>query len=225
MDLPDDVAITTSDHYGSKLRLLNNLWGDWVKAVGDISNQDELFSCMLDALECFQCSTFNLTHGYYRSAIASLRTAIEAIVIGTFGNLAPTNKKYVDWKTGASEFTFTPARQALLELVRLKPAGWLLEKDKPPAQTYRQLCRFTHSRSDTTDGDLWESNGPICSDKGVKLTFDSSLQIYTICYLLVGIGRPGFILPADSRVLFRLKWLDGHAQLSKAFHELGELRG
>lgn len=225
MDLPDDVAVTTSKHYESELKLLNDLWGDWVKAVGDVANQDELFSCMLDALECFQCSTFNLLHGYYRSAIASLRTAIEAIVIGAYGNLSPTNKTYVDWKTGASELTFTPARKALLKLAGLKPAGWLLEDDKLTAQAFRQLCRFTHSRPDTSDGDLWESNGPICSDKGVKLTFDSSLQIYAICYLIVGIGRPGFILPVDSRVLFKLKWLDGHVQLSKAFHELGELRG
>lgn len=35
MDLPDDVAITTSNHYGVELKLLNNLWGDWIKAVGD----------------------------------------------------------------------------------------------------------------------------------------------------------------------------------------------
>ena len=225
MDLPDDVAITTFNKFGSELALLNDLWGDWIKSVGDVANQDELFNCILDALECFQCSTFNLLHGYYRSAIASLRTAIEAIVIGTYGNLAPTHKTYVDWKTGVSELTFTRARRALLRLVGPKPAGWLLADDKLPAQTFRHLCCFTHSRPDTSDVDLWESNGPICSNKGMKLTFDSSLQIYAICYLFVGIGRPNFILPANSRVLFKLEWLDGHAQLSKAFEELGELRG
>jgi hypothetical protein len=225
MDLPDDVAITTSNLYGSKLKFLNDLSGDWIKAVGDVGNQDELFSSMLDALECFQCSTFNLVHGYYRSALANLRTAIEAIMIGAYGNLAPTSKKYVDWKTGASELGFTRARRNLLEFVRPMPAGWILQDGKLPDQTFRQLCRFAHSRPDTTDGDLWESNGPICSGKAVKLAFESSLQIYAICYLLVGIGRPRFALPANGRLLFKLKWLDGRAQLSKAFHELGELRG
>ena len=92
MDLPDDVAITTSNLYGSKLKFLNNLLRDWIKAVGDVDNQDELFSSILDALECFQCSTFNLVHGYYRSALANLRTAIEAIMIGAYGNLAPMSK-------------------------------------------------------------------------------------------------------------------------------------
>jgi hypothetical protein len=29
MNLPDDVAIRTSDHNGTRLRLLYNLWGEW----------------------------------------------------------------------------------------------------------------------------------------------------------------------------------------------------
>jgi len=156
MDLPDDVAITTSNHYGSQLKLLNDLWGDWIKAVGSVH---ELFSCVLDAFECFQCTTFNLLHGYYRSALANLRSAMEVIAIGAYGNIDPTSKKYLDWKSGASELTFTPARKALLGLIKSEPAGWLLEPDKLPAEAFRHLCRFTHSRPETSDGDLWESNG------------------------------------------------------------------
>jgi hypothetical protein len=211
MDLPDDVAIRTSNHYESRLRLLNDLWGDWIKAVVDVHNQDELFRCMLDAFECFLSTTFDLLHGYYRLALANLRSAI---MIGTYGNIAPKSRKYLSWKSGASELTFTPARKALLELVGSKPAGWLLEPDKIPAATFRYLCRFAHSRPETSDGDLWESNGPICSDKAVTLTFESSLQVYAICYLLVGIARPGFTMPDGSRRLFELDWLSGCSRLS-----------
>jgi hypothetical protein len=31
--LPDDVAIRTSDHNGHRLKLLHRLWGDWIEAT------------------------------------------------------------------------------------------------------------------------------------------------------------------------------------------------
>ena len=69
MHLPDDVAITTSNNHGSQIAALYFLWGDFIKAIGD--EQDELFSGMLDAVDCFQASTFDSLHGYYRSALST----------------------------------------------------------------------------------------------------------------------------------------------------------
>jgi hypothetical protein len=66
MRLPDDVAITTSNHHGSQLAGLYLLWGNFIEAIGD--EQDELFFGMLDAADCFQASAFESLHGYYRSA-------------------------------------------------------------------------------------------------------------------------------------------------------------
>src|SRR6185437_8265266 len=74
--LPDDVAIRTSDHNGIRLKLLYSLWGDWIEATGDPSRQDDLFSCMLDACDAFQCTNFLFLHGYYRAALAQLRVAL-----------------------------------------------------------------------------------------------------------------------------------------------------
>jgi hypothetical protein len=54
--LPDDVAIRTSDHNGHRLELLYSLWGDWIMATGDPEKSDELFDCMLDAGDAFQCT-------------------------------------------------------------------------------------------------------------------------------------------------------------------------
>jgi hypothetical protein len=36
MNLPNDVAIRTSDHHGSELATLDLLYGDWLKALGDL---------------------------------------------------------------------------------------------------------------------------------------------------------------------------------------------
>jgi len=35
MHLPEDVSIRISDHNGARLRLMHQLWGDWVEAIGD----------------------------------------------------------------------------------------------------------------------------------------------------------------------------------------------
>jgi hypothetical protein len=96
--LPDDVAIRTSDHNGDRLALLHSLWGDWITATGDPENADELFSCMLDAGDAFQCANFLFLHGYYRATMAELRVALELVMIGAYGNLKPNDSDYLVWK-------------------------------------------------------------------------------------------------------------------------------
>lgn len=81
--LTDDVAIRTSDHNGHRLKLLCGLSNDWVTATGDDPERpDELFGCMLDAADAFQCANFLYLHGFYRAAIAELRVALELVMIG-----------------------------------------------------------------------------------------------------------------------------------------------
>jgi hypothetical protein len=70
--------------------------GDLLEAIGD--EQDELFAGMLDAVDCFQASTFDSLHGYYRSALSNLRSALELVAIGSLGNLSPNDSDYLRWK-------------------------------------------------------------------------------------------------------------------------------
>ena len=108
--LPDDVAIRISDHNGHRLALLHSLWGDWITATGDPKKSDELFNCMLDAGDAFQCTNFLFLHGYYRAAMAELRVALELVMIGAYGNLKPDDPEYAIWKTSGSELGFTRFR-------------------------------------------------------------------------------------------------------------------
>src|ERR1700677_1135083 len=80
--LPEDVSIRISDHNGVRLKLLYSLWSDWIEAVGNPDQPDEIFGCLLDAADCFQCANFNFLHGYYRAAMAELRVALELVMIG-----------------------------------------------------------------------------------------------------------------------------------------------
>jgi hypothetical protein len=98
MPLPEDVSIRISNHNGLRLRLMYQLWEDWLEAIGDPDKPDEMFNCLLEAADCFQGATFNFLHGFYRTALAELRTALELVMIGTYGTLYPNNKGYLQWK-------------------------------------------------------------------------------------------------------------------------------
>lgn len=218
--LPDDVAIRVSDHNGHRLALLYSLWGDWITATGDPEKPDELFSCMLDAGDAFQCTNFLFLHGYYRAAMAELRVALELVMIGVYGNLKPDDPDYVVWKTSGSELGFTRFRKRVHGMLRGDRCKWLVADDEFPDKTFRQLCNFTHSRPNSSDGALWESNGPVYAHEAVMLAFFTTLSVYAICYLLVRIGRPGFAIPPDSRILFEEDWVPNREGIARAFEQL-----
>lgn len=221
--LSDDVAIRTSDHNGHRLKFLYGLWGDWVTAIGDDPERpDELFGCMLDAADAFQCANFLFLHGFYRAAIAELRVALELVMIGAFGNLKPHDPAYVAWKTSGSEIGFTSFRKKMHGVLRGDQCKWLFANEEFPDKTFRQLCNFTHSRPDLSDGALWQSNGPVYAHEAVMLTFFTTLSVYSICYLLVRIARPRFVLPPDSRILFEEEWVPNHEGVARAFKQLYE---
>jgi hypothetical protein len=218
--LSDDVALQTSDHLGQELKLLYDLWGAWAEATGDPDHQDELFVCMLDATTAFQCSNFLFLHGYYRGALAELRVALELVMIGSYGNLRPANSDYLAWKASGSEFGFTRCRKRMHALLRTDQCKWLLADGEFPAGEYQRLCNFTHSRPDSSDGMLWRSNGPVYAYDAMKRTFEMTMSVYAICYLLVRIARPRFVMQASSRVLFEGEWIANRDSLAKAFKQL-----
>jgi len=218
--LPDDVAIRTSDHNGLRFTLLHSLWGDWITATGDPEKPDELFNCMLDAGDALQCTNFLLLHGYYRAAMAELRVALELVMIGAYGNLKPDDSDYVVWKGSGSELGFTRFRKRMHGMLRSDQCKWLVADDEFVDKTFRELCSFTHSRPNSSDGALWRSNGPVYAHEAMMLTFFTILSVYSICYLLVRIARPGFALPEDSRILFEEEWVPNRSDIAKAFEQL-----
>jgi hypothetical protein len=218
--LPDDVAIRTSDHNGTRLLLLYSLWGDWIEATGDPDKPDELFGCMLDAADAFQCTNFLLLHGYYRAAMAELRVALELVMIGAYGNLKPDDPDYIVWKASGSELGFTRFRKRMHGMLRGDECKWLVADNEFPDKTFRQLCNFTHSRPTSGDGALWRSNGPVYAHEAATLTFFTTLSVYAICYLLIRIARPSFALPPDSRILFEEAWVPNRDGVARAFEQL-----
>jgi hypothetical protein len=221
MHLPEDVSIRTSDHNGTRFRLLHSLWSDWITAIGDDPDKpDEMYNCMLDAADCFQCANFNFLHGYYRAAIAELRAALELAMFGAYGSLRPTDEQYLNWKKGVGELRFTKCRKYLSGVLRKGDAKWMFEDSEFLAANYQKLCSFTHSRPDASDSALWKSNGPVYNNEAVRTTFFTTLSVFAICYLLVRVARRSFGIPEDSDILFELDWMPDHVKLVRAFTEL-----
>jgi hypothetical protein len=211
MNLPDDVSLTTSNHHGAQLETLYSLWGNWIEAIGD-ERKDELFDGMLDGADCLQACTFDSLHGYYRSAVSNLRSALEVVAIGSLGNLLPNDSDYLRWREhhmGSLPFkscmrklrgvTDGPVRTSVL-----RPGGWLEE-------FYGELCAYAHSRPDSSDGQMWRSNGPIYVTATFSRFFEYNVSTYAACYIFTKVGRPGFELPKASEFIFKtpeLLWSD-----------------
>ena len=221
--LPDDVALTTSSHHGSQLATLYSLWGDWLEAIGD--KHDEVFTGMLDAADCLQASTFDLLHGYYRSALSNLRGAFELVAVGTLGNLSPNDRDYIRWKKNSiGSLPFAGCIRKLRGLtdasVRtevLTPNGWI-------ESHHDALCAYAHSRSDASDGEMWRSNGPVYVTQAFELVFGLQLSTYAGCYVLATVGRPQLTLPQRSEFLFRSPEIAGLEEIASSYDALRHLR-
>ena len=105
-------------------------------------------------------------------------------------------------------------------MLRGDQCKWLLADEEFPDRMFRQLCNFTHSRPNSSDGSLWESNGPVYKHEAVMLTFFTTLSVYAVCYLLIRIARPEFALPPASRILFEEDWMLNREGIARAFEQL-----
>jgi len=232
VDLPDDVAIRTSDHNGKFIDEVYWLWGRWIEAVGEV--EDALFVPMLDATDDMQASFFDALHGYYRTAFSALRNVIELMSIGTCGALTKT-PLYAEWKKGTTEFKFGMAcdllsRDASLagfnQGLRSKGHESLWDARRGGSQggysrrLYRNMCDFAHSRPGFTDGDLRASNGPIYVARVFGEWYFAFLRTTSLCAVLKLLARP-----TGDRAAFADLFIEDPnilpADLLTAYHEAG----
>ena len=102
----------------------------------------------------------------------------------------------------------------------LDAGGYVLGHIDRLSSTYQKLCNYTHARPDAGYGVLWQSNGPVYNNEAIKLAFFSSLTVHALCYLLVRLARPRFMMPEGSEILFELDWMPDHAPLVRAYADL-----
>jgi hypothetical protein len=196
----DDVAIRTSDCNGGALGQAYWLRSQWLAAIGQ--EHDALFGPMLDSADDLQASIFNALHGYYRAGFSALRNVLELTAVGTSGSFLHGSQAYAAWRSGSSEFSFGKACDHLSDEPMLNEFNAHLRgsvgqslfdaKDKKAGrdggyarQWYTALCGYAHSRPGLTDGDLWESNGPIYVEKVFRDWFCAYSRTISICSVLI----------------------------------------
>lgn len=214
--LPDDVSVRTSNHYGSELKTMYELWGVWLEAIGD--GEDQLSRAMVETIDEAQAIIFNTVHGYYRQAIGCLRNMLDLVALGSYCQICHKIPEFDAWLNGQEEIRFGTACDGLWQATCVQPLSAHLHaklndsffdpKTKSDSggwarRLYAQLSKYTHSRPPATNAFLWSSNGPIFVPRVFWLTFKLYCETFALCYLLVKLTRPTFILPDEALHLFK----------------------
>ena len=217
MNLPDDVAIRTTSHQGQRVALLHELWGDWIEAIPS----DGIFlEAMLDIADDFSASLFNLVHGFYKQAIASLRNALEVTMIACDCELGDAPGRWKKWQDG-KEIGFKDAREKFSKRLAIAPreasvigsTRSSLVTDLPDSpkskackswvqNLYGRLSTFSHSGGNSSNSFLWNSTGPVYSEEGMRASYRFYLETHAILVLLLSVTRTDFTTPKSSMILF-----------------------
>ena len=236
--LTDDVSLRTSDHHGTALRRAYTVWADWVSLVLDVQGLvadpagDPVAVAAMGSAEEFQASIHLALTGFYRQAVGTLRAVLESVLAALDFSVRDDPSAVSAWLEGAYDGVFWTSR-VRRRLSKLEPfsvfgteedslfgdKGWF-------AWLYDVLCAFVHGRPahttaagqsiETTNGGLWQSNGPIyvtgVFDMWCRMFFNTML----ISTLMAGLARPALATiptPTDlSLEAFVMRLMDWHPQ-------------
>jgi len=240
VSLTDDVSLRTSDHYGSRLARLWDLWGEWISLITAIqqSRNPSLTSPLehvaFGALEDFEASIHNALVGFYRIAFASLRSVIENTAIGLQFELSGDRSAFSDWLSGRSERKFGfgwaadqlprhPHVGALEEALKAATGDDLFHQRSNSDQGgfirgfFTTLSNYTHAAPNYADGDIWKSNGPVFVRTAFEEWSHAFLTAYAFAVLQVRLAQPpNKKIPLDSRCSLRQMFINASAQLPAA---------
>jgi len=198
MNLPDDVLLRTTDHQGGQLAQLHNLWGMWVELL-PLDTKEALFirSAGWDAADDFNAASFMAAHGYYRQAMASLRSALEQLTIAAAFAARNDEAKLGRWLAGQGQPPkFGNARD------NLRPTlGSVVTEVLNDLQ--RVLSGYHHAQASTANAAIWQSNGPVWTPEAFTAFYRAFRDTMAMCLVMLCIGWPEFQIPGKCRELFK----------------------
>jgi hypothetical protein len=214
MTLPDDVAITTTSFQGSRIAVLHGITSAWTEVL---PHTGIAASAMADVFDAFQASLFNQLHGFYKEAISAARTALETMTLATTCELASDSAAWEQW-LGGQELRFTrlcDRLQALVPLTTFEPKARKFSassifggedgrgKNAWARSLYGRLSQYVHARGNTSNSELWDSNGPIYSARGFRLAYNSFLETHALCLILAKLAYPKTPLLGSAQLAMR----------------------
>jgi hypothetical protein len=219
ISLPDDVALRTSDDYGTEIKAMLELWGSVIEMCSETG--DAWFRTCLYMADGLQACTFNALCGYYGVGASSLRGTMEALIAGVFFQLEETEQAAVRWQNGDYDIKFGSACDRLMGNARMAGLESHLHSrmkysifnqktsNVDPGWArflYSELSDYSHSRPTHSEGALWEgSNGPVFVPKSFGRVYAYYVSVCALLYVLVKICRPYMKLPEATKWLFKSK--------------------
>ena len=199
--LPDDVSLRTSDHYGSLLKLADDLSNQSVclaYALQQSSKHSAIAHTTGDAVEHFQASIYNAMTGYYRFGFTSLRAIVENMTIGTYFHITDAQHEFGAWLAG-EEFWFGRVANDLMQHAHIVDLEQKLEAATGDSlycrrtstdpggfvrRLFGELSKYAHGAPGYNDGDMWRSNGPIFVSQVFQKWGETFLTVYSLTVLL-----------------------------------------
>jgi hypothetical protein len=208
MDLPTDVLLQTTDHFGPTFRAMGSLSYMWICAITpDPPDLPLVFDAYLDAYDEFEAAPFVAAHGWYRQATAGLRNALEVMTHAARFAVRGEQARYLSWRDGTAD---APKFQNSVELIRDQPSIAAIEATLPAGALfgrnpdgviralYQELCRFAHGHPGHTNADIWEgSNGPIFVLEAFTQFWRDFRDTLLACSILLKLAYPQMGRPAD----------------------------
>ncbi len=218
--LPDDVAIRTSNHHGKTLKQLENLNTAWLFSMRMPPHRERMSPVMLDVHDEMKASLYNCLVGYYRFSAGGMRNVLELSAIGCWAQVCGKKQEFRGWRKGKIELSIGKACDGLISgassleshLKSTVSDTLFAQKDSQAKgiaaqggyvrRIFSGISDYAHSRPKHTDGDLWESNGPIYVKSAFNHIAWIHFETFAIAYVLALLARPKMRISPVIRELF-----------------------
>ncbi|HYK53081.1 MAG TPA: hypothetical protein VEV38_06085 [Candidatus Eremiobacteraceae bacterium] len=168
----------------------------WLEIHDAMPENSPMRSQCLAAHECYEGGLFNAVHGWYRLAGIALRNAVEDIIIGLYYEHHPElGAEFVAVTSGKQR---SPRRDLLdSELLNYAPQSLV----KAINDLYQaELSIYVHR---TSDGGLWQSNGPVFVHEQLETWIDQFERSFRLlCELIEAVVKGSGTIAVSNSIQF-----------------------
>jgi hypothetical protein len=200
MVLPTDVLLKTTEHLGPMIQDMQRQSTAWMDATPlDPTAWPFFHDAYLDVLEEFDAAPFIAAHGWYRQATAALRNALEVMAHACRYAVANDKAGFTSWRDNTKD---PPRFGNSIDIIGQKPVGRSLDLtlggqglfgNKPDGvlrALYSDVCRYAHSQPGFSNGDIWQSNGPVFIPRAFTQFWLDYCDTSLACFALLKLAYP-----------------------------------
>ena len=201
MVLPTDVLLRTTDNFGTMIEDMQQQSSAWLDALTfDETKWPFFHAAYLDVLEELDAAPFIAAHGWYRQATSGLRNALEVMTHACRYAVANDEAGFSAWRGGTLPEPLKFGNS--VDIIGAKPRGRALDDtlgapglfgvrpDGVLRALYSDVCRYAHSQPGFTNGDIWQSNGPVFVPRAFTQFWLDFCDTSLACFAMLKLAFP-----------------------------------